>query len=239
MRAHMLTHTHAHTHTHPRSRGRQHPVLASPQDRMHTQALATIVELPKAPHLHHTARTSQTHPGTPLADTGIVFSHYRHSSRPPTWTSTTTSSHTVVCVAHKNHSHSHTHRLSHICSIKTVLASHMDTSTHSEQSPLHTDTLAPPETPRPKTPPPSPSALTPLHRAVRNTHIHTQNSHSLLGPWVARPVLRGREDKAQGGLTQKGKVSKNRESRTPFPTWHLSLLTLSPAFRNEERSWPE
>lgn len=141
--------------------------------------------------------------------------------------------------AHKNHSQSHTHRLSHICSIKTVLASHMDTSTHSEQSPLHTDTVAPPETPRPKTPPPSPSALTPLHPAVRNTHIHTQNSHSLLGPWVARPVLRGREDKAQDGLTQKGKVSKNRESRTLFPTWRLSLLTLSPAFRNEERSWPE
>ena len=140
--------------------------------------------------------------------------------------------------AHKNHSH--THRLSYTCSIKTVLASHMDTSTHSEQSPLHTDTVAPLETQTPQPPPPLPSALTPLHPAVRNTHIHTQNSHSLLGPWVARPVLRGREDKAQGGLTQKGKVSKNQGNRTLFPTWRLSLLTLlSPAFRNEERSWPE
>ena len=116
MRAHMLTHTpaHTHTHTHPRSRGRQHPVLASPQDRMHTQALTTIVELPKAPHLHRIARTSQTHPGTALADTGIIFSHYRHSSRPPTWTPTTTSSHTLVCMHTRitvrvTHTDSHTY----------------------------------------------------------------------------------------------------------------------------------
>ena len=110
---HTLTHSHTHTHTHtPPIRGTPHPVLTSPQDGMHAQALATIAELPKAPHLHYTARASQTHPGTPLADTGIIFSHYHHSSRPPTWTPSTTSSHTLVCMHTRvtvTHTDSHTH----------------------------------------------------------------------------------------------------------------------------------
>lgn len=209
-------------------------MLTSPQDGTHPRALTTTGRASQSPPPPpHTARASQTHPGSLSLTQALGVSHHSHSSRPPTWTPTATASHTLVC-AHTRITVTVTHnRLPHTHSIKTVLVSHMDTSTHSEHSPFHTDNRAPPET---QSPTPTPRHPQPSHPYTRQWEIDT---HSMLGPRVAWPVPGGRQDKAQGGLKQEGKVPENRGNRL-FPTRLLPLLTLLlPVFGNEGRSWPE
>lgn len=207
-------------------------MLTSPQDGTHPRALTTTGRASQSPPPPpHTARASQTHPGSLSLTQALGVSHHSHSSRPPTWTPAATASHTLVC-AHTRVTVTH-NRLPHTHSIKTVLVSHMDTSTHSEHSPFHTDNRAPPET---QSPTPTPRHPQPSHPYTRQWEIDT---HSMLGPRVAWPVPGGRQDKAQGGLKQEGKVPENRGNRL-FPTRLLPLLTLLlPVFGNEGRSWPE
>ena len=183
----------AHTCSHTLAiRGTQLLVLTSPRDGCTRGASLPPAEPPRARPPPHTARAFQTHPGShpprPLADTGTGASHHSPSSQPPTWTPPPQSrTHWCACT-HELQSH----RLSHPRPIKTLLVSHMDTSTHSEQPPFHTDSIAPPETQTPVTLSPYPW--------LWEIQIHTQNGQSMLGSRAAWCV-------PQGGLRQEGKGS--------------------------------
>lgn len=168
--------THAHTHT---SNSGSHSTQCSlhPQTQ-HTQALTTTQQSSsKPPTSTYTPRALQTHPGGLSQILALRIYHRSHTSWPPTWTPTATASHTQCADTHA-YCHSHTHRLSHTHSLKTVMVSHMDTITHSEQGIFHTDTIYH-CTSRNSEPLPIPSA------SHIPTKIHTQNSHSILGPGVA------------------------------------------------------
>lgn len=180
---HEYARTHAHTHT--RDSGVRDTQCSLHPKMGRTLGLSLpLAEPPKVPPPPpHTARASQTHPGSLSLTQALGVSHHSHSSRPPTWTPAATASHMLVC-AHTRITVTVTHnRLSHTHSIKTVLVSHMDTSTHSEHSPFHTDNTAPPETQSPPRPP-APSALTPLHSAVGNRYtLHAGTSGCLACAW--------------------------------------------------------
>ena len=237
-RTHTRSHTHTHTHTHTRDSG-AHNTRCS----LHPKTECTLrLSLP-----------SQSSPKPPISTTQLEL--HRHIQAP---LSQTLASYSPITATHHDLPRGHPlpHPRTRWCACTQESQSHTQTLTHmlnqnssgltyGYQHTLRTVTLAHrycSTSRNSESTAPTPITLSPHTSTpgLGNTHIHTQNSHSLLGPWVARPVLRGREDKAQGGLTQNGKVYKNRGNRTLFPTWLLSLLTrLSPAFRNEERSRPE
>lgn len=121
-------------------------------------------ELPKAPTSTSTQPELYRHTQEPLADTGIQSV----PSRPHIMAShVDTRCHSLTYAGVRAHTHySHTHKLSHTCSFRTVMASHMDTITHSEQSIFHTDTIIPPKTQS------SPFTLSLLHPYTQQWKIH-------------------------------------------------------------------
>lgn len=140
---HEYAHTHAHTHT--SDSGSNSTQCSLHPESQHTLGLSRPPgRPPQGPHLHiHTARALKTHPKAScrhwLSEPTIVATHHGlpHGHPLP-------QPHTRWCAC--THTlQSHTHKLSHMRLLRTVMFSHMDTITPSEQSIFHIDTIAPPE----------------------------------------------------------------------------------------------
>lgn len=139
-------------------------------------------ELPKAPTSTYTQPELYRPTQEPLTDTGIQSG----PSRPHIMAShVDTRCHSLTHAGVRAHTHySYTHKLSHTCSLRIVMVSHMETITLRAVHFPHRYHC----TSKNSEPPIRPHPLTPLHPAVGNTHIHIQNSHSMLGPQVCQAV---------------------------------------------------
>lgn len=165
---HEYMHTHAHTHTSDSGSNSTQCSLHPESQQQHTLGLSRPPgRPPQNPTSTYTQPELLRHTQKPLADTG--------TQNLPSWPHITASHmdtrcHSLTHAGVRAHTHySHTHKLFHMCSLRTVMVSHMDTITHSEQSIFHTDIVAPPETQSPQSlsashiPTPSSGKYTDIH----------------------------------------------------------------------------